>query len=170
MTSATERPVSAPRLRLAEPRDCATIAALVKALAAYERLEHEAVATAEDFSAALFGATPRAHAMLAEIDGKAVGFALWFYNFSTFRGHHGLYIEDVFVEPAYRGHGIGRAFFAALAARAVAEGCPRLEWSVLDWNEPAIRFYRALGAAPMDEWTVQRLSGEALHRLAQEIA
>jgi len=170
MTGASKNNIAVPRLRMAEAGDCATIAALVKALAAYERLEHEAVATAEDFRTALFGTPPRAHAMLAEFGGKAVGFALWFYNFSTFKGHHGLYIEDVFVVPEYRGHGIGRAFFAALAARAVAEGCPRLEWSVLDWNEPAIRFYRALGAAPMDEWTVQRLTGAALHKLAQEFA
>ena len=153
-------------LRAANPNDASAIARLVKALAQYERLAHEAEATAQDFHTALFGPTPRAHAMMAEIDGQAVGFALWFYNFSTFKGRHGLYVEDVFVEPAHRGLGIGRAFFQALAAHALAEGCVRMEWSVLDWNEPALRFYRSLAAEPMSEWTVQRLSGNALHALA----
>jgi len=153
-------------LRAAKPSDAAEIARLVKALAEYEKLTHEAEATAQDFHTALFGPTPRAHAMMAEIDGHAVGFALWFYNFSTFKGRHGLYVEDVFVEPGHRGLGIGRAFFQALAARALAEGCARMEWSVLDWNEPALRFYSSLAAEPMSEWTVQRLSGNALHALA----
>ena len=156
------------RLRDAHDQDGEIIASLVRALAQYERLEHEATATGEDFRAALFGTPPRAHAMIAEIDGAAVGFALWFYNFSTFKGRHGLYLEDIYVMPEHRGHGIGRAFFATLAARAVAEGCARMEWSVLDWNEPAIAFYRALGAVAMDGWTVHRLTGAALHTLAQE--
>jgi GNAT superfamily N-acetyltransferase len=137
-------------------------------LVTYEKLAHEVIATADDFHAALFGNPPHAYAMLAEIDGKPVGFALWFYNFSTFLGRYGLYVEDVFVEPEYRGHGIGRALFAALAARALAENCGRMEWWVLDWNESARRFYRALGAEPMTDWTVQRLTGDALHALAQE--
>jgi diamine N-acetyltransferase len=153
-------------LRDARPEDCGEIVRLVKALAVYERLEDQAGATAADFEVALFGTPARAWAMLAWVDGACVGLALWFYNFSTFRGRHGLYVEDVFVEPAFRGLGIGRAFFEGMAARAVAEGCARMEWSVLDWNEPALRFYRGLGAVGMDEWTVQRLSGEALARLA----
>ncbi|MEJ0045131.1 MAG: GxxExxY protein [Rhodospirillales bacterium] len=154
-------------LRDATPGDAPIIAGLVKALAEYEELAHEANATADDFHAALFGTPPRAYAMLAEIDDKPVGFALWFYNFSTFLGRQGLYVEDVYVDPDHRGLGIGRALFAALAARAVAEQCGRMEWWVLDWNEPARRFYRALGAEPMSEWTVQRLSGASLEALAQ---
>jgi GNAT superfamily N-acetyltransferase len=153
-------------LRDAAPGDVAAIAGLVKELAAYEKLADEANATEEDFRLALFGPTPRAHAMMADVDGSGVGFALYFFNFSTFVGRHGLYVEDVFVQPAHRGRGIGRALFRALAARAVAEGCGRMEWAVLDWNEPSINFYRALGAIPMNEWTVQRLAGGALLALA----
>jgi GNAT superfamily N-acetyltransferase len=106
--------------------------------------------------------------MLSEVNGRTVGLALWFYNFSTFEGRPGLYVEDVFVEPAYRGFGIGKAFFRAMAQRAVAEGCGRMEWAVLDWNAPAIAFYRSLGAVGMDEWTVQRLNAENLRALAGE--
>lgn len=155
-------------LRDAMPGDAAIVAHFVKVLAEYEKLGHEVMAGEAEFDAALFGDPPRAYAMLAEVDGTPVGFALWFYNFSTFLGRHGLYVEDVFVAPAHRGLGIGRAFFSALAARAVAAGCGRMEWWVLDWNEPARRFYAGLGAEPMDEWTVQRLSGDALRRLAHE--
>jgi GNAT superfamily N-acetyltransferase len=155
-------------LRDVIPADCGDIARLVRALADYERLADEARATADDFRAALFGPTPRAEAAVAIVDGAAIGFALWFYNFSTFQGRAGLYVEDVFVEPAHRGAGIGRAFFRMMAARAVAQNCGRMEWSVLDWNIPAIDFYRALGAQPMSEWTVQRLSGATLAALAQE--
>lgn len=155
-------------LRDATPGDAPAIAELALKLASYEKLEHEVTATADDFHTALFGTPPRAHAMLAEIDAKPIGFALWFYSFSTFLGRHGLYVEDVFVEPEYRGHGIGRALFAALAARAVAEHCGRMEWWVLDWNEPAKRFYHSLGAQPMTDWTVQRLTGAALLALGNE--
>ncbi len=155
-------------LRDARPGDSAEIARLVLALAAFENLAHEAVATEADFHRALFGKVPRAQAMLAEIDGACVGFALWFYNFSTFAGKPGLYVEDVFVEPAHRGLGIGRAFFRAMARHALDQGCARMEWSVLDWNENAIAFYRSMGARPMDQWTVQRLSGVELSALAQE--
>lgn len=139
----------------------------MQALAEYERLAHEMKATPAAYEAALFGTPARAHAMLAEIDGRPVGLALWFYNFSTFTGRHGLYLEDLFVEPEHRNLGIGRAFFRALAAEALAQGCPRMEWSVLDWNEPAIRFYRGIGAVGMDDWTVQRLTGDALQGLAE---
>ena len=156
------------KLRDAVPEDCAEIARLVRALAEYEKLADEARATDEDFRLALFGTPARAQAALAVVDGRSVGLALWFYNFSTFVGRAGLYVEDVFVEPAHRGAGIGRAFFRMMAARAVQEGCGRMEWSVLDWNTPAVDFYRALGAEPMSEWTVQRLSGDTLQRLAQE--
>jgi diamine N-acetyltransferase len=153
-------------LRDAIPADTAAISALVRELAEYERLGHEAIATAADFQTALFGAAPRVYAIMADVEGVSVGFALYFFNFSTFLGRHGLYVEDVFVRPASRGLGIGRGLFGALAARAVAEGCGRMEWWVLDWNEQAINFYRRLGAAPMSDWTVQRLSGDALLALA----
>jgi GNAT superfamily N-acetyltransferase len=159
---------SAFRLRNAAPEDAPEIARLVRALAEYEKLEHECRGTADDFRRALFQSPPHAFAMLAEADGRVVGFALWFRNFSTFAARHGLYLEDLYVEPAYRGRGIGRAFFRAIAQRAIAEGCARLEWSVLDWNAPAVAFYRALGAEPMSDWTVQRLSGPALAALAKE--
>ncbi len=153
-------------LRDATEADLPEIVRLVRALAEYERLLHEAVGTEEDFRAALFGPNPRVFCTLAEVQGRAVGQAIWFYNFSTFTGRHGIYLEDIFVEPAHRGLGIGAAFFRHLARRAVAEGCARMEWQVLDWNEPAIRFYRKIGAQGMDEWRVQRLTGEALKTLA----
>lgn len=154
------------KLRDASANDCADIARLVKALAVYEKLGDEAQAGEAAFLNALFGPHAVAYAMMAEADGRAVGFALWFYNFSTFAGRRGLYVEDVFVETEFRGAGIGKAFFRAMAARAVAEGCGRMEWSVLDWNAPAIAFYRGMGALAMDDWTVQRLSGDALAALA----
>ncbi len=152
--------------RDAAPGDEALVARFVRHLAEYEKLLHEAVASEADFAAALFGTPPRCHALFAEQDGETVGFALWFYNFSTFLGRHGLYVEDVFVLPERRGSGIGRAIFGELARRAVAEGCGRMNWSVLDWNENAIGFYRSIGAQPLDEWTTQRLSGPALAALA----
>ncbi len=155
-------------LRDAREDDCEDIARLVYALAVYEKLEDKAVGTAADFRVQLFGETPRAHAMMAEVEGRSVGLAVWFYNFSTFHARPGIYLEDIFVEPAFRGLGIGRAFFRALAKRAVAEGCARMEWWVLDWNAPAIAFYRSLGATGMDEWTVQRLNADELRSLAGE--
>ncbi len=154
------------RLRDAVTGDCADIARLVQALAVYEKLGHEARAGEAEFRDALFGPDAVAYALLAEVDRRAVGFALWFYNFSTFAGRRGLYVEDVFVEPECRGAGIGKALFRAMAARAVGKGCARMEWSVLDWNAPAIAFYRSMGARAMDDWTVQRLSGDALVALA----
>jgi GNAT superfamily N-acetyltransferase len=155
-------------IRMAGPEDAGTIAALVRELAIYEKLEQHAKATAEDFHRHLFGPRPAAEAALAELDGNAVGFALWFTTFSTFRGQPGVYLEDIFVKSEFRGRGIGKALLAAVAARAVERGCGRLEWSVLNWNSPAIGFYRALGARPMEEWTVYRVDGEALWRLADK--
>ena len=153
-------------IRPAAPADAALVLSFIRELAEYERLAHEVVATDGDIAAALFGPEPRVFADIAEWNGEPAGFALWFYNFSTFRGRHGIYLEDLFVRPDFRGHGIGRALLAHLARRCIAEGQPRLEWWVLDWNEPALRFYRSLGAVPQDEWTTFRLDGEALVRLA----
>jgi GNAT superfamily N-acetyltransferase len=155
-------------LRAALPADSADINRLVHALAAFERLSDEAVATEADFRAHLFGDAPSAQAELAEIGGRIVGMAIWFFNFNTFTCRRGLYLEDLFVEPEFRALGIGRAFFVRLAQRAVQAGCSRMEWSVLDWNENAIRFYRSMGAIGMDEWTVQRLNAEKIALLAGE--
>lgn len=154
-------------VRKAELADIGLILKFIRQLAAFEKLAHEVDATAHDLEVALFSPHPRVFADIAELDGKPAGFALWFYNFSTFRGRHGIYLEDLFVAPEFRSGGVGKALLRALARRCVAEGLPRLEWWVLDWNEPALRFYRSIGAVPMDEWTVQRVSGEALERLAK---
>jgi GNAT superfamily N-acetyltransferase len=140
---------------------------MIRELAVFERLEHECVAETAQLHHYLFE-DRKAHALMAEWEGQPAGFGLYFYNFSTFVGRPGLYLEDLFVRPAYRRRGIAQAIFRWLAKKAVAEGCGRFEWSVLDWNEDAIAFYRSLGATPMEEWTMQRLSGEALHRLARE--
>ena len=156
-------------IRDAAPHDCADIARLVLALAEYERLAHEAVATEGDFVHQLFGASPAARAAVAESAGRIVGIAVWFYNFSTFTCRPGLYVEDVFVEPEHRGLGIGRAFFRYMARQAVQAECSRMDWSVLDWNETAIRFYRSMGAVGLDDWTVQRLDARTLAALAQEV-
>ena len=153
--------------REAVPGDEARIEWFVRALAEYEALLHEVQATRADFAAALFGPTPACHALFAELDGETVGFALWFYNFSTFVGRAGLYVEDVFVLPSHRGRGVGRAIFSELARRAIAAGCQRMDWSVLDNNTPAVKFYGAIGARPQDEWTVQRLTGDALLAMAK---
>jgi GNAT superfamily N-acetyltransferase len=155
------------QLRLARPEDVPTVLGFVRALAAYERLEDEVLATDADFHRSLFETPVRAEALLAEIDGKPVGFSIWFYNFSTFRGRHGLFVEDVFVDPGHRGAGIGRAIFRFMAERAIAQGCARMDWDVLNWNSTAIRFYRSLGAHPLDGWTRQRLTGRALEALAR---
>jgi GNAT superfamily N-acetyltransferase len=154
-------------LRAAAPADVPEILALIRELADYERLLHEVDATPEGLHAALFGPTPRVFCDLAEQDGVITGFALWFYSFSTFRGRHGIYLEDLFVRPAMRGHGIGRALLADLAARCLREDLARLEWSVLDWNEPALAFYRTLGARGMTDWIPHRVTGEALLTLAR---
>jgi GNAT superfamily N-acetyltransferase len=154
-------------IRPAEPADLPLIATLVRELAEYERLSDQAMATEADFARALFGSPPAAHALIAEADRAPAGFAVYFYNFSTFVGRKGLYVEDVFVRPEFRRLGIGAAIFRQLARIAVSENCGRMEWSVLDWNEPAIRFYAGLGAQPMSEWTVQRLTGTALETFAK---
>jgi GNAT superfamily N-acetyltransferase len=153
-------------IRAATPADRDLVFAFIRDLAEYEKLLDDVVATPDDVARALFAPHPRVFCDLAEWDGAPAGFALWFYNFSTFRGRHGIYLEDLFVKPAFRGKGIGKALLAHLAKRAVAEGCARVEWWVLDWNEPSIKFYESLGAIPMEELTVFRLTGDALKRLA----
>ncbi|RUL88067.1 GNAT family N-acetyltransferase [Tautonia sociabilis] len=153
-------------IRPARPEDSETIAGLIRELADYERLLHEAKATGDDIRRGLFGPRPFAEALIAEWDGVCVGFALFFHNYSTFRGQPGMYLEDLFVRPSHRGRGLGKALLASVARLAVERGCGRLEWSVLDWNEPSIGFYKALGARPMDDWTVYRVDEEPLRRLA----
>jgi GNAT superfamily N-acetyltransferase len=155
-------------IRAATAADVPVIHALVRELAHYEKALDEARATEEQLREALFGPDPAAHALIAESepDGEAVGFALWFRNFSTWTGSPGLYLEDLYVRPGARGAGHGGALLAALAAICVERGWPRFEWSVLDWNEKALGVYRSIGAVPQDEWTVPRLSGPALHALA----
>ncbi len=153
------------RIRRAQPEDGATIADLVRALARYEKLEHEALATAADFTRDL--AEPGGPgALIAERGGAPCGFALYFFNYSTFLGRRGLYLEDLFVKEEMRGQGVGKALLIELARLARDHDCGRMEWSVLDWNAPAIAFYRSLGAAPMSEWTVYRLDRAALGKLA----
>jgi GNAT superfamily N-acetyltransferase len=142
------------------------ILALIKELADYEKLRHEVVATEESLSQALFGSRPSAEAVIARVNGEAAGFALFFHNFSTFLGKHGLYLEDLFVRPAYRGRAIGKALLKYLAALALQRDCGRFEWAVLDWNRPARDFYEALGAQAKSDWVIHRMSGEALRRLA----
>ena len=153
-------------IRPATPDDVPLIRQLIAELADYERLAHAAVATDADLRAQLFGERPAAEVLVGEVDGEPAGFALFFHNFSTFLGKRGLYLEDLFVRPAARGVGLGRHLMAALARIAVQRDCGRFEWSVLDWNAPALGFYRSIGATGMDEWTVQRLEGDALRALA----
>jgi GNAT superfamily N-acetyltransferase len=154
------------RIERAEERDVGLILSFIKELAEYERLSHEVVATEELLRASLFGARPVAEVLIARVSDEAVGFALFFHNFSTFLGRPGIYLEDLYVQPQARGKGVGRALLSRLARVALERGCGRLEWAVLDWNEPAIKFYRNLGAVAMDEWTVFRATGQALERLA----
>jgi GNAT superfamily N-acetyltransferase len=153
-------------IRAATPGDAALIMGFIRELAAYEKLSHAVEATEQDIARDLFGPTPRAFCDIAEAGGEPIGFALWFYNYSTFRGRAGIYLEDLFVRPDARGHGAGKALLKRLARRCVDEGLGRLEWAVLDWNAPAIGFYDALGAQALDDWIVRRLTGEALTRLA----
>ncbi len=152
-------------LRPALPSDAALIVSYIRELAEYEKLLHECHATRELIEKWLFDEN-KAGCILAEWEGKPAGFALYFYNFSTFLSKPGIYIEDLFVRPDFRRRGIAKALFRHLAQKALAEGCGRLEWWVLDWNKDAIRFYESLGAVPMNEWTVQRITGEALEKLA----
>jgi len=154
-------------IRAAEPGEEGLVLGFIRKLAEYEKLLHEVKATEQDMRQALFGPAPRCHCELAFWNGEAAGFALWFHNFSTFAGKAGIYLEDLFVEPHLRGRGIGKALLKHLARRCVAEGLPRLQWWVLDWNEPSIAVYKALGAKPMDEWTVYRVSGPELEALAR---
>jgi GNAT superfamily N-acetyltransferase len=168
-TTADEPRRDGPRpfaVRPARPEDCETIVNLVRELAVYEKLDHLARATPADLRRHLFGPRPYAEALIAEADGGPVGMALFFHTFSTFLGRPGLYLEDVFVRPEARGRGIGKALLASVARIAAERGCGRLEWSVLNWNTPAIGFYVSLGARPMSEWTVYRIDGEPLQRLA----
>lgn len=153
-------------IRPATPADCAEILRLIGELAVYEKLEHMAVGTEEKLREQLFGPRPAAEALIAERGGRAVGFALFFTTFSTFLCKPGLYLEDLFVEPAHRGAGIGKALLRALAALARERDCGRLEWRVLDWNEPSIEFYRALGGAVMKEWLLVRMTEPEFSRLA----
>lgn len=154
-------------IRPAGPDDVEILANLVRELAIYEKIEHRMQATPADFRRHLFGPRPAAEAVLVEVDGKAIGFALWHSTFSTFQGRPGLYLEDIFVRPEFRGRGIGKALLAGLARLAVERDCGSIKWIVLDWNEPAISFYRALGAGPLDEWTVYQIRDEPLRSLAE---
>ena len=155
------------RIEKAQESDLSLILSFIKELAEYERLSHEVVATEELLREYLFGKNVKAEVVIAYDQDQAVGFALFFHNFSTFVGRPGIYLEDLYVQPHARGRGIGRALLSFLARLAKERGCGRLEWAVLDWNEPAIRFYKNLGAVPMDEWTVFRATGKALDKLAE---
>lgn len=155
-----------PAIRFAKETDTPVILGFIRALAAYEKLEHECRADEDGLRAHLFGPKPHAEVLLIEEDGAARGFALFFHNFSTFLTKPGIYLEDLFVDPAERGKGYGKALLKRLAEIAVERGCGRLEWSVLDWNKPSIDFYLSLGAKPMDEWTIYRLEGSSLETLA----
>ncbi|MGN6152084.1 MAG: GNAT family N-acetyltransferase [Lysobacteraceae bacterium] len=163
-------PAPAIAIRPAVREDTGRILAFIRELAEYERLAHEAVADEAGLARQLFGDTPRAEVLIAEVDGEAAGFALFFHNFSTFLGKPGLYLEDLFVRPQYRGLGLGKRLMVRLAKLALERDCGRFEWSVLDWNTPAIDFYRSLGAVGLDEWTVQRVAGDALAALAAQDA
>jgi len=154
-------------IRHARPDEAGLVLSLVRELAEYEKLLHEVEATEAAIGAALFCDNPRLFCEIAEWNGEVAGFAVWFINFSTFSGRSGIYLEDLFVRPAQRGKGIGKALLANLAKQCVTNGWSRLQWSVLDWNTPSIEFYKSLGAVLMDEWTVCRVNGPALKALAE---
>lgn len=154
------------KIRTTDIKDAALILEFIKELAEYEKLSNEVVATHESIEQSLFGDNPKAFCVIAEWEGKPVGFALYFYNYSTFLGQNGIYLEDLYVRKEMRGNGIGKSLLSYLAAKAIAEKCGRLEWWVLDWNKPSIEFYEKLGAEAMDEWTVYRMTGEPLQKLA----
>ncbi len=149
-------------IRTATSADAEVIFALIIELAIYEKAEHEVITTVEEICETLFGVDSKTSALIAEIDGKPVGYAVYFYNYSTWLGENGLYLEDLYIKPEYQKKGIGKALLQKVANVAVNENCGRLEWAVLDWNTPAIEFYKSLGAKAQDEWTNYRLSGEAL--------
>ena len=157
-------------IRRVEPDDVDAVVGLVHELAEYERAADSCLLTADQLTAALFGPSPALFGHVAEVDGEVVGCALWFLSFSTWRGGHGIHLEDLYVRPAHRGAGLGRALLAALAGVCAERGYARLEWAVLDWNAPSIAFYRAIGAVPMEGWTTQRLDGDALAALAATVA
>jgi GNAT superfamily N-acetyltransferase len=154
------------RVRNAIAEDVPLILDLIRELAEYEKLSHEVVVTEDGLRRSLFGELPAAEVMIGEFEGLPAAFALFFHNFSTFLGKPGIYLEDLYVRPRFRGRGMGKAMLVRLARLARERGCGRLEWSVLDWNEPSIRFYESLGAVAMNDWTVHRVTGEALDRLA----
>lgn len=153
-------------IRPAQPADASLIYSLVRELAEYERLAHAVDSTEQEIATALFGPQPRVFCHIAEWDGTPVGFALWFLNFSTFRGRHGLFLEDLFVRPAFRGKGIGKALMRRLARHCVEQSYTRFEWAVLNWNEPSIKFYRAIGADVLDDWMICRMDDKALAKFA----
>jgi GNAT superfamily N-acetyltransferase len=155
-------------IRPATPADAGVIMAFIRELADYEQLLHVVEAREADIARDLFGPSPRIFCDIAEAEGQPIGFALWFYNYSTFRGRHGIYLEDLYVRPAARGRGAGKALLKRLARRCLDEQLGRLEWAVLDWNAPSIGFYDSLGAEALKEWIVRRLSGEPLARLAAD--
>ena len=165
MTTAT---VPAFRIERATERDVPLILRLIKGLAEYEKLTDEVRATEDDLRQSLFGPNPSAEVVVGYAGDEPVGFALFFHNYSTFLAKSGMYLEDLFVLPEWRGHGYGRQLLAHLATLAVERGCGRLEWAVLDWNEPAIGFYKRLGAKPLHDWTVFRVTGDGLHQLASQ--
>lgn len=168
--SAAALPGSPPAVvvRPASVDDVPLILRFIRELAAYERAEQEVVATEASLRASLFGEDARAHALVCRVAGADAGFAVYFFNYSTWQGRPGLYLEDLYLSPAYRKIGAGRKMLQHLARIAVARGCGRFEWSVLDWNEPAISFYQSIGAIPMDEWVRYRLAGEALTKFAED--
>ncbi|HUG43508.1 MAG TPA: GNAT family N-acetyltransferase [Acidobacteriota bacterium] len=155
-------------IRQARPEDCLLILTLIRELAEYERLASQVTASEEEIRKAVFEEPGRVEVWIAELNGSPAGFAIFFHNFSSFLGRPGLYLEDLFVRPDVRGRGVGKALLRRLARIAVERGCGRMEWAVLDWNEPAIRFYESLGAVGMRDWTVYRLTGEALRKLATD--
>jgi GNAT superfamily N-acetyltransferase len=157
------------QIRPATPADVPAVMDLIRALAAYEQLSHEVVGDETQLHAHLFGLQPAAHVLIGLVHGEVAGFALYFTSFSTFLTRPGIYLEDLFVRPEARGAGLGKALLVELAKICVRRGYGRLEWSVLDWNEPAIKFYEAMGARPMDGWTVNRVTGEALGALASKL-
>ena len=153
-------------IRPAVKADTATILHFIRELAIYEKAEHEAKATEEHIHRTLFNEQPKAHAIICELNGEAIGFAVYFFSYSTWQGQYGIYLEDLYVSPAHRGVGAGKQLLTALAKVAVDNDCGRFEWSVLDWNQPAIDFYESLGAKPQSEWIKYRLDGQALQELA----